>query len=53
MEFLPVIHQQSLYGKALKSERIMKVVVSAVNFIRSHGLNHRQNQSLLSEIDVG
>jgi len=29
----------------------MKVVVSVVNFVRSDGLNHRQIQSLLSEID--
>jgi hypothetical protein len=34
----------SLCSKSLKFMHVMKVVVSAVNCIRSHGLNHRQFQ---------
>jgi hypothetical protein len=45
-------HQQSLCGRTMKCERVMKVVISAVNFIRSHGLNHRQFQSFVSETDA-
>jgi hypothetical protein len=33
-------------------EHVVKVVVSVVNFIRSHGLNYRPFQSFLSEIDA-
>jgi hypothetical protein len=32
IEFHCVIHQQSLCGKTLKFEHVMKVMVSAVNF---------------------
>jgi hypothetical protein len=35
-----IIHQQSLCGKTLMFEHIIKVVVSVVNIIRSGGLNH-------------
>jgi len=35
----------------LKYEHVMKVVVSVVNLIRFHGLNYRQFESFLSEID--
>jgi hypothetical protein len=42
----------SLCGETLKFEYVMKVVVLVVNFIQSHGLNHRQFQSFLSEIDA-
>jgi hypothetical protein len=52
MERHYTIHQQSLCGKPLKSEDVMTVVVSVVNFIRSHGLNRRQFQSVLSELDA-
>lgn len=30
----------------------MKIVVSCVNFIRAHALNHRQFQEFLSELNV-
>jgi hypothetical protein len=39
MELQCIIHQQSFCGKTLKSKHVMKVVVSVVNFIPSHGLN--------------
>jgi hypothetical protein len=42
MELYCIIHQQSLCGKTLKFEHVMKVVVSVLNFIRSHGLIHCQ-----------
>jgi len=35
------MQQQNLIGKALGFKQIMIDVISAVNFIRSHGLNHR------------
>ncbi|XP_025203824.1 general transcription factor II-I repeat domain-containing protein 2B-like [Melanaphis sacchari] len=37
-----IIHQQSLCGKIMNLEHVMKVVTKTVNFIRSHGLKHRQ-----------
>ncbi|XP_068214441.1 general transcription factor II-I repeat domain-containing protein 2-like [Palaemon carinicauda] len=51
LKFNCIIHQQVLCSKVLKFEDIMNVVVSTVNFIRRHGLNHRQFQTFLSEID--
>jgi hypothetical protein len=52
MELYCIIHQQSLCEKTLKSELIMEVVVLVVNFIQSHGLNHRHFQYLLLETDA-
>ena len=37
-----IIHQQALCGKHLNLSCVIELVVSAVNFIRSRGLNHRQ-----------
>jgi len=48
MKLYCIIHQQSLCGKTLKFEHVMKVMVSVVNFIRSHGLNYCQLRSVLS-----
>jgi len=42
MELRCIIHQQYLSGKASKFEHVTKVVVSAVDFILSQGLNHCQ-----------
>jgi hypothetical protein len=53
MKLHPIIQEQSLYGKSLKSERVRKVMAPAVNFIRSHGLSQSQFQSFLSEICAG
>ncbi|KAM8977132.1 general transcription factor II-I repeat domain-containing protein 2-like [Pelodytes ibericus] len=47
-----LIHQQALCSKSLKWDSVMKIVVSCVNFIRAHALNHRQFQEFLSELNV-
>lgn len=52
MQFHCIIHQQALCSKILRFENVMSVVVSCVNFIRHHGLQHRQFQSFLSEIEA-
>ncbi|XP_076372678.1 general transcription factor II-I repeat domain-containing protein 2-like [Tachypleus tridentatus] len=46
-----IMHQQALYGKDLDISCILKPVISAVNFIRGHALNHRQFKAFLEEID--
>ncbi|XP_025420898.1 general transcription factor II-I repeat domain-containing protein 2-like [Sipha flava] len=46
-----IVHQQALCGKVLDLENVMYIVVQIINFIRSHGLNHRQFQNFLSEIE--
>ena len=47
-----IIHQHALCSKVLKWNSVMEVVVSTVNFIRSHSLTHRQFQQFLSEIEA-
>jgi hypothetical protein len=47
-----ITHHQSLCGKTLKFEHVMKDVLSVVNFIQPHRLNHCQFQSFLLEIDA-
>ena len=37
--------------KSLRMQEVMRVVVKTVNFVRSRGLNHRQFQQLMEEID--
>lgn len=37
-----IIHQESLFGKALKMEHVMNTITQAVNFISAKGLNQRQ-----------
>jgi hypothetical protein len=46
-----IIHQESLCAKILKYENVMKIVVKTINFIRSRGLNHRQFQKFLIELN--
>ena len=46
-----IIHQQNLCAKSLKSKHVMGPVINAVNFIRARGLNHRQLQKFLEDLD--
>jgi len=45
-----IIHQENLCAKTLEMKHVMEKVVSAVNFIRSRGLNHREFKSFLEEV---
>ena len=51
MQFHCIIHQQALCGKVLNWKHVMSVVVSNVNFIKNHALNHRQFQIFLADLD--
>ena len=51
MQFHCVIHQQALCGKVLNWRHVMSVIVSNVNFIKNHVLNHGQFQTFLAELD--
>ena len=51
MLFYCVIHQQALCGKVLNWKHVMSVVVSNVNFIKNHALNHSQFQTFLADLD--
>ena len=46
-----IIHLEALCAKSLRMQEVMRVVVKTVNFVRSRGLNHRQFQQLMEEID--
>ncbi|PNF43698.1 hypothetical protein B7P43_G14619 [Cryptotermes secundus] len=46
-----VIHQQALCAKHVDMSSVLKPVISIVNFIRCHALNHRQFRSFLEECD--
>ena len=47
-----IIHQQNLCAKSLKFKDVMDPVIKAVNFIRARGLNHRQFQKFLYDLDT-
>ncbi|XP_023211754.1 general transcription factor II-I repeat domain-containing protein 2-like [Centruroides sculpturatus] len=46
-----IIHQQALCVKYVNMSCVLKPVVSVVNFIRSHALNHGQFRSFLEQIE--
>ncbi|XP_072394988.1 general transcription factor II-I repeat domain-containing protein 2-like [Diabrotica undecimpunctata] len=48
MQFHCIIHQEALCSKKIEFQNVMKVVVSIVNFIKSRGLNHNSNNSLMT-----
>jgi len=52
LAFHCIIHQQALCGKHVDLSSVLEPVVSTVNYIRSHGLNHRQFRDFLKEIDA-
>ncbi|XP_076352669.1 general transcription factor II-I repeat domain-containing protein 2A-like [Tachypleus tridentatus] len=47
-----IIHQKALCGKHLDLSCVIEPVVSIVNFIRSHALNHRKYRTFLEEINA-
>ena len=47
-----IIHQQALCAKYVDISCVLNPVIKMVNFIRSHGLNHRQFRKMLKETDT-
>lgn len=47
-----IIHQENLSAKSVSIQEVMNVVIKAVNFIKSRGLNHRQFQEFLKETNA-
>ena len=47
-----ILHQENLCTKSIGFKEVMKDVVKTVNFIRAQGLNHREFQSFLKEVDA-
>ena len=52
LSFQCIIHQKSLCKSNLNLKHIADSVVRAVNLIRERGLNHRQFQSFLKDIEA-
>ena len=46
-----IIHEQNLYAKTLNYKHVIGPVSKAVNFIRARGLNHRQFQKFLDDLN--
>ena len=46
-----IIHQQNLCAKTLNYKHVIGPVTKAVNFIRARGLNHRQFQKFLDDLN--
>lgn len=46
-----VLHQGALCAKSVDMSCVMRPVISVVNFIRSHGLKHRQFKCFLEEVE--
>jgi hypothetical protein len=52
MKYHCIVHQENLCVKALKMDYVMQIIIKAVNFIRSIGLNHRQFKEFLKNMDT-
>ena len=50
--FYCIIRQQNLCAKSLKFKHVMGPVIKTINFIRARGLNHRQFQKFLHDLDT-
>jgi hypothetical protein len=46
-----LIHQENLCAKSVKMTNVVTVVAKLVDYIRSKGMNHRQLQQFLSDVD--
>ncbi|XP_066963213.1 general transcription factor II-I repeat domain-containing protein 2A-like [Macrobrachium rosenbergii] len=47
-----IVHQEALCAKTINFEHVTNILVKAVNFIRSRGLNHHEFQQLMADIDA-
>ena len=47
-----IIHQEALCAKIISFQHVTNILVKAVNFIRSRGLNHHEFQQLMADIDA-
>ena len=47
-----IIHQKKSCAKSLKFKHVMGPVIETVNFIRARGLNHRQFQKFLDNLET-
>ena len=52
MKYHCIRHQENLCAKALKLDNVMQIIIKAVNFMKSEGLNHHQFQELLKTPDA-
>lgn len=47
-----LIHQEALCAKIVNIKNVMDTVVRTVNYLRSHGLTHRQFKEFLADIEA-
>jgi len=52
MKYHCIRHQENLCAKALKLDNVMQIIIKAVNFMKSEGLNHHQFQEFIKSMDV-
>jgi len=47
MKYHCIEHQENLCVKALKMDYVMQIIIKALNFMKSNGLDHHQFQESL------